>query len=435
MIAESREKFLQVIREESPGENIQADALERYKLSHIIRYGCTLSAQAAQLGRVDVTSHDKVRLVSIVYGEDMFGLIDTRMNTNTRNAQNGENGYWENVHYHYHGSPVWRCRGAMLNSCKMLKPYVEAAFCSVSPRLQQQRSFIFGKKWRQTFGDYPEVLPGRISPKLNVPEGIHTPEYAATGVPFGPDDLPPILSEDDIAHMRRAGSLARKVLNFAGGLIKPGVTTDYIDQQVHSKIIKEGAYPSPLNYMGFPKSICTSVNNVKVHGIPDDRALCDGDIVNVDITVYLNGFHGDTSKTFAVGNVDEKGMKLMQVCLECLDEAVGVVKHGTSTRVIGETISRIASKHGFSICRDFAGHGIGRKFHTEPFIFHHANKIDFTLEEGMAFTIEPILMEGTAGTVLLKDGWTAVTEDRGRAAQFEHTLLVLKDGCEILTSD
>ncbi|XP_034039898.1 methionine aminopeptidase 1D, mitochondrial isoform X2 [Thalassophryne amazonica] len=214
---------------------------------------------------------------------------------------------------------------------------------------------------------------------------------------------------------------------------KVGMTTDEIDFIVHQETIKNHAYPSALRYGGFPKSVCTSVNNVVCHGIPDSRQLQDGDIINIDVTVYLDGYHGDTSETFLVGQVDEIGQRLVETARRCRDESIAACKPGAPLCVIGNTISEIANSSGFQVCPYFIGHGIGSYFHGHPEIWHYANNNDMTMEEGMAFTIEPILMEGSVRCKILKDKWTAVSADDKRSAQFEHTVVITSDGVDILT--
>nr|CAD7457988.1 unnamed protein product [Timema tahoe] len=212
-----------------------------------------------------------------------------------------------------------------------------------------------------------------------------------------------------------------------------GKTTDDIDKLVHKLAIDNEAYPSPLHYKGFPKSVCTSVNNVACHGIPDDRPLEDGDIINIDVTVYLNGFHGDCSSTFLVGNVDEKGRKLVQVTKECLYRAIEHCKPGRFFNSLGEEIENTARKFGLTVIPAFAGHGIGSYFHGPPDIYHCYNSYPGRMLPGMTFTIEPVIAQGSENIVILEDGWTAVTEDTGRAAQFEHTVLITETGVEVLT--
>jgi methionyl aminopeptidase len=234
--------------------------------------------------------------------------------------------------------------------------------------------------------------------------------------------------------MRNAGRIARDVLDTILNHVKAGITTDALDKIAHARILELGAYPSPLNYMGFPKSICTSVNEVVVHGIPDDRQLVDGDIINCDVTVYADGMHGDCSETVFVGVVDEAAQKLVHVTWECLMKGIDVVKPGMFFNSIGRVIERHATEHGFSVVREFTGHGIGQYFHMAPYVAHFfeaGNKK--VIEEGMTFTIEPMINAGGAECHFWKDKWTAVTTDLSRSAQFEHTILVTADGAEILT--
>ncbi|XP_032493589.1 methionine aminopeptidase 1D, mitochondrial isoform X2 [Phocoena sinus] len=192
------------------------------------------------------------------------------------------------------------------------------------------------------------------------------------------------------------------------------MTTEEIDALVHQEIISHDAYPSPLGYGGFPKSVCTSVNNVLCHGIPDSRPLQDGDIINIDVTVYYNGYHGDTSETFLVGNVDECGKKLVEVARRCRDEAIAACRAGAPFSVIGNTISQITHQNGLQVCPHFVGHGIGSYFHGHPEIWHHANDSDLRMEEGMAFTVEPIITEGSPEFKVLEDAWTVVSLDNQR---------------------
>ncbi|KAM4551286.1 methionine aminopeptidase 1D, mitochondrial [Odontesthes bonariensis] len=303
--------------------------------------------------------------------------------------------------------------------------------CSTPTALlcQQHRRF-FWRKWKSS---HNVVHPATVCPAYAVPKHIVRPDYAgARLVPEWPDYIE-IKNQEQIEGLARACQLARHVLLLAGQSVKVGMTTDEIDFIVHQETIKHNAYPSPLRYGGFPKSVCTSVNNVVCHGIPDSRKLEDGDIINIDVTVYLDGYHGDTSETFAIGQVDEVGLRLVETARRCRDEAIAVCKPGAQLCVIGNTISEIAQANGFQVCPYFIGHGIGSYFHGHPEIWHHANDNDVTMDEGMAFTIEPILMEGSAEFRILKDKWTAVSADDKRSAQFEHTVVITSDGVEILT--
>ncbi|XP_047067700.1 methionine aminopeptidase 1B, chloroplastic-like [Lolium rigidum] len=276
---------------------------------------------------------------------------------------------------------------------------------------------------------------GTVSPALPVPRHIPRPPYV------GSKKMPEIASEmqmhdkETIVHMRAACELAARVLENAGKLVKPSVTTDEIDKAVHKMIIDAGAYPSPLGYGGFPKSVCTSVNECMCHGIPDSRELQDGDIINIDVTVYLNGFHGDTSKTFLCGEVDEASKRLVKVAEECMLRGIAACKHGVSFKKIGRRISDHAERHGFGVVEQFVGHGVGRAFHAQPIIYHQRNNMPGQMVEGQTFTIEPILTMGKDSIEcdMWDDGWTALTTDGSMATQFEHTILITKTGAEILT--
>ncbi|XP_064788382.1 methionine aminopeptidase 1D, mitochondrial [Oncorhynchus masou masou] len=294
---------------------------------------------------------------------------------------------------------------------------------------QQHRQF-FWRKWKSSRS---VVRPAVVRPAYSVPKHILRPDYVNSGqVPDWPDYIE-IKDQEQIQGLTRACQLARQILLLAGRSLKIGMMTDEIDFIVHQETIRHNAYPSPLRYGGFPKSVCTSVNNVVCHGIPDTRQLQDGDIINVDVTVYLEGYHGDTSETFLIGCVDEVGRKLVKTARKCRDDAIAACKPGAPLCVIGNTISEIAQSNGFHVCPYFIGHGIGSYFHCHPEIWHHANANDMTMDEGMAFTIEPILMEGSSEFRILKDKWTAVSADDKRSAQFEHTVVITSDGVDILT--
>ncbi|KAH9707531.1 methionine aminopeptidase 1B [Citrus sinensis] len=233
--------------------------------------------------------------------------------------------------------------------------------------------------------------------------------------------------------MRAVCELAARVLDAAGKLVRPSVTTNEIDKAVHQMIIEAGAYPSPLGYGGFPKSVCTSVNECMCHGIPDSRQLQDGDIINIDVTVYLNGYHGDTSKTFLCGNVSDGLKRLVKVTEECLEKGIAVCKDGASFKKIGKRISEHAEKYGFGVVERFVGHGVGKVFHSEPIIYHNRNENPGCMVEGQTFTIEPILTMGSIECITWPDNWTTLTADGNPAAQFEHTILITRTGAEILT--
>lgn len=251
-----------------------------------------------------------------------------------------------------------------------------------------------------------------------------------------------IKSAADIEGMRLAGRLASEVLDMLTPHVQPGITTDELDKLAHDHIVGvQQAIPAPLNYcppgyQPYPKSICTSVNHVVCHGIPsDDKILKDGDIINVDITVIKDGFHGDTSKMFAVGAVPAHAEKLMRVTQECLYKGIALVRPGTRLGDIGHVIQQHAEANNFSVVREYCGHGIGRIFHEDPQVLHFGQPgTGFTLAEGMTFTIEPMINAGMRHTKLSRtDGWTVTTRDRRLSAQWEHTLAVTADGCEVLT--
>src|SRR5262249_52202988 len=233
--------------------------------------------------------------------------------------------------------------------------------------------------------------------------------------------------------MRKAGRLAAEVLDFITPHVVPGVTTDALDRLCHGFIVDHGAIPAPLNYRGFPRSICTSINHVVCHGIPGDRRLDEGDILNIDITVILGGWHGDTSRMFLVGDkVPLKARRLVDVTYEAMMGGIEVVRPGVRTGAIGHAIQTYAEARRFSVVRDFCGHGIGRIFHDAPSILHFGTPDEGPeLREGMFFTIEPMINAGRWEVKVLSDGWTAVTKDRSLSAQFEHTVAVIKDGYEI----
>jgi methionyl aminopeptidase len=282
----------------------------------------------------------------------------------------------------------------------------------------------------------PTVRPGVIGPRRSVPATIARPEYAATGNPRSSrGGAPEIKSPELIERMRRAGRAAADVRDLLEAHIAPGVTTDELDAIVHEAAIERGAYPSPLNYHGYPKSLCTSVNEVICHGIPDNRALQDGDIVNCDVTLFLDGVHGDTSRMFLVGEVDEASRQLVQVTQECMMLGIEAVRPGGRVRDIGKAIEGHALAHGYGVVHAFVGHGIGEEFHGPPHVPHYQDPRARTeLKPGMTFTVEPMItMGGNGDHELWDDGWTAVTTDLSRTAQFEHTVLVTERGVEILT--
>jgi methionyl aminopeptidase len=266
-----------------------------------------------------------------------------------------------------------------------------------------------------------------------VPAHIQKPPYADTGHVERRSE-PAVKSPDVIERMRKAGAIAAEVLRLAGEMVRPGITTDDIDAYVHQLCIERGVYPSPLNYQGYPKSVCTSVNEVICHGIPDSRVLQDGDIINLDVTCYVNGVHGDTNATFAVGTIDEESRHLIEVTRECMWRGINVVRPGVPLYEIGRAIESHAKSHKMGVVRAFIGHGIGEQFHTDIQILHYYEpRNGLLMRPGMTFTIEPMITLGSEKHRMWDDDWTAVTIDGKRTAQFEHTVLVTDDGVEVLT--
>ncbi|XP_046478830.1 methionine aminopeptidase 1D, mitochondrial [Neodiprion pinetum] len=283
-------------------------------------------------------------------------------------------------------------------------------------------------------GKYGIVKPWPIvSDRKSVPSYIPKPSYAESSIPCDRPKEAEIKDKNQIECMRHSCILARQILGKVRNFLKVGFTTEQLDAKLHQLIIDNGAYPSPLNYQGFPKSICTSINNVACHGIPDSRPLHNGDILNVDITVFLNGYHGDCSAMFKVGEVDEEARQLIDATETCLSKAISICKPNENFSSIGQIIEETAQKHGFGIVPAFAGHGIGNYFHGPPDICHFKNDEPGKMQTGMTFTIEPVLTQGGPDVEILEDGWTAVTTDNARTAQAEHTILITDTGSEILT--
>ena len=278
------------------------------------------------------------------------------------------------------------------------------------------------------------VLPGVVSARRPVPASIPRPEYVDKPAPakFTGSE---IKDAETIEKMRIAGKLAAQARELVGAAIVPGVTTDELDRIGHEFLCDHGAYPSTLGYRGFPKALCSSINEVICHGIPDSRVVEDGDIVNIDITAYLNGVHGDTNATFLAGDVDEESRLLVERTREALQRGINAVKPGRRINVIGRVIESYAKRFGYGVVRDFTGHGIGTTFHSGLIIPHYdQDHYDDLIQVGMTFTIEPMLNLGTHDYTMWSDNWTVVTKDLKRSAQFEHTLLVTADGAEILTN-
>jgi methionyl aminopeptidase len=279
----------------------------------------------------------------------------------------------------------------------------------------------------------PPLTAGVVSPRRMVPAGIEVPEYVGKPGPTR-DNRSDVQDADTIAAMRVAGRIAAQAMAAVAAQIAAGVTTDELDRIGHEFLCDHGAYPSTLGYRGFPKSLCTSINEVICHGIPDSTELRDGDIVNVDITAYIGGVHGDTDATYLVGDVDEESRLLVERTHEAMLRGIRAVAPGRPLNVIGRVIEAYAKRFGYGVVRDFTGHGINTTFHSGLIVPHYdVPELDVLMETGMTFTIEPMLTLGTIDYDLWDDGWTVVTSDRRRSAQFEHTILVTDSGAEILT--
>ncbi|PGG98851.1 methionine aminopeptidase, type I [Blastomyces parvus] len=289
-------------------------------------------------------------------------------------------------------------------------------------------------------GSVRPVYP--LSAKRHVPQSIARPDYAETGIPKSERRLNrmkiDLLDAKGQEAMRKVCRLAREVLDIVAAELKPGVTTDYLDEICHRACVERNSYPSPLNYNNFPKSLCTSPNEVVCHGIPDQRILLDGDILNLDISLYHEGYHADVNETYYIGErakADPDCVRVVETARECLDEAIKLVKPGTPIRDFGKAIEKYAKARNCSVMATWGGHGINTNFHPPPWIPHYAkNKAVGVCKAGMAFTIEPILALGKGREVYWPDNWTNVTVDGGRTAQFEHTLLVTDTGVEVLTA-
>ena len=266
-----------------------------------------------------------------------------------------------------------------------------------------------------------------------MPDSIDRPEYVGQTQPL-PYNGPLVRDPEMIDRIRIASRIAAQALDAVEAAIAPGVTTDELDRVGHEFLLDNGAYPSTLGYKGYPKSLCSSVNEVICHGIPDDRPLEDGDIVNIDITAYIDDVHGDNNKTYLVGDVDEESRLLVERTQEATLRAIRAVKPGRQINVIGRVIESYAKRFGYGVVRDFTGHGVGPAFHDGLIIPHYDDpRFDTVIKAGMTFTIEPMLTLGTAEWDMWDDGWTVTTQDKSRTAQWEHTLLVTDDGAEILT--
>ncbi|MBT2518820.1 type I methionyl aminopeptidase [Streptomyces sp. ISL-90] len=277
------------------------------------------------------------------------------------------------------------------------------------------------------------LIPGRLSPTRAVPAAIRRPEYVGKRAP-SPYTGGDLYSPAEVEGVRAAGRVAAQAIEAAAAAIRPGITTEELDGIVHEYVIAHGAYPSTLGYRGFPKSSCTSVNEVICHGIPDDTVLGNGDLVNIDVTAYLDGFHGDLNHTFLVGEASEEATLLVERTREALARGIRAVAPGRQVNVIGRAIEAYARRFGYGVVRDYTGHGVGRAFHSGLIIPHYdAPEFETVMEPGMVFTIEPMLTMGGIEWDLWPDEWTVVTRDGSLTAQFEHTLVVTERGADILT--
>ncbi|KRF31209.1 type I methionyl aminopeptidase [Yonghaparkia sp. Soil809] len=278
------------------------------------------------------------------------------------------------------------------------------------------------------------LIAGRLSPQRQVPAGIPRPEYVGKASPaahVGGD----VHDAETIELIRHSGRIAAQAVETVGEAIRPGITTDELDRIAHEFLLAHDAYPSTLGYRGFPKSSCTSINEVICHGIPDDTVIADGDIVNIDITAFANGVHGDLNKTFIAGTASEDARLLVERTQEALNRGIKAVAPGRQINVIGRAIEAYAKRFGYGVVRDFTGHGVGRSFHSGLIVPHYDAAPDYStvMEPGMVFTIEPMLTLGSIEWDLWPDDWTVTTKDRSLSAQFEHTLVVTERGAEILT--
>ncbi|MBM3828802.1 MAG: type I methionyl aminopeptidase [Actinobacteria bacterium] len=292
-----------------------------------------------------------------------------------------------------------------------------------------------GRRYKRCHkGQEGRIEPGVISPMRSVPDHIVKPGYALSGEVTRWSE-PAVKSPEIIERMRHAGAMAADILRRAGDFVKPGLTTNDIDVFVHDLTIERGAYPSPLNYHRYPKSVCTSLNEVICHGIPDSTVIEDGDIINLDVTCYVDGVHGDTNATFMVGNVSTEDRQLVKVTEECMWRGIRAVVPGRPLSDIGKAIEDHATAHRLGVVRAFIGHGIGEQFHTDVQVLHYYDPRNNTImKPGMVFTIEPMITLGTWQFHMWDDDWTAVTADGKRTAQFEHMVLVTDTGVDVLTA-
>lgn len=278
------------------------------------------------------------------------------------------------------------------------------------------------------------LVPGVVSPQRSVPASIPRPEYVGKSAPK-PYDGSDVYDAASIELIRQSGRIAAQAVELVGEAIRPGVTTDELDVIAHEFVVSQGAYPSTVGYRGFTKAVCTSINEVICHGIPDDTTLVEGDIINIDITAFKNGVHGDLSKTFIVGQASQEATDLVERTREAMFRGIKAVAPGRQVNVIGRAIESYARRFGYGVVRDFTGHGVGAAFHSGLIIPHYdsAPQYDDVMEVGMVFTIEPMLTLGGYEWDMWADDWTVVTRDLSLTAQFEHTLVVTETGADILT--
>jgi len=278
------------------------------------------------------------------------------------------------------------------------------------------------------------LIPGTVTARRHVPAGIVRPEYVGKAGPAR-HTTGDVYNAEEIEGIRAASRIAASCLDYLGTLVRPGITTEELDAAAHEFVIDHGAYPSTLGYRGYPKSCCTSLNEVICHGIPDDTVLEDGDILNIDVTAYLDGFHGDTNRMYLVGDPSEEARLLVERTEESLRRGIKAVAPGRQVNVIGRAIEAYANRFGYGVVRDFTGHGVGRPFHSGLIIPHYdaAPNYATVMEVGMVFTIEPMLTLGGIDWDLWADDWTVTTRDKSLTAQFEHTIVVTERGADILT--
>ena len=322
---------------------------------------------------------------------------------------------------HGRNDPCWCGSGKKYKKCHMNQDKLKE-----QSRLSTGKSTVTSKRL---------VSRGQVTPMRSIPAHIKCPDYAENGRRKQETRAKIRLDAAEISQMRQTCHAARRVLDKAIKAVSPCVTTDTLDAIVHEACIAEGGYPSPRNYNGFPKSVCTSINEVICHGIPDNRPLEDGDIVNIDVTIFLNGVHCDCSETVPVGRIDQASRTLLTVAHESMMRGIAAIQSNGRVRDIGFAIEKYVKERGYSVVRAYCGHGIGKLFHSSPSVPHFYDRNErVKIKPGMIFTVEPMINMGVWKHNIWDDGWTAVTADLQRSAQFEHTILVTKNGADILTS-